>query len=116
MIPLLTLTLPCSETIAALTQTLHENGMKTAVSFNSNTVRVEKTAVSPPCPHHGHTGCDCQIVVLLIYGQDKQPATLVAHGQDGKTWVMLAASISQRQPALERRIRRAITASKGVRA
>jgi hypothetical protein len=37
------------------------------------------------CPHHGSDKCDCQMIMLLVYDRDGQPATLVAHGQDGKT-------------------------------
>jgi hypothetical protein len=43
-----------------------------------------------PCPHHGTDQCNCQLVVLLVYGKRDDPATLVIHGQDGKTWISLA--------------------------
>jgi hypothetical protein len=43
-----------------------------------------------PCPHHGTNKCNCQLVVLLVYGKSEDPATLVIHGQDGKTWISLA--------------------------
>lgn len=45
------------------------------------------------CPHHGTAECNCQLVVLLIYGKHEDPATLVIHGQDGKTWVSLATPV-----------------------
>jgi hypothetical protein len=31
--------------------------------------------------------------VLLVYGKREEPATLVIHGQDGKTWISLATPI-----------------------
>ena len=38
-----------------------------------------------PCPHHGTELCDCQMVVLLVYGEARHPVTLVAHCYEGKT-------------------------------
>lgn len=46
-----------------------------------------------PCPHHGTDKCTCQLMVLLVYGKHQEPATLVIHGQDGKTWISLATPI-----------------------
>jgi hypothetical protein len=31
--------------------------------------------------------------VLLVYGKREDPATLVIHGQDGRTWISLATPI-----------------------
>ena len=44
------------------------------------------------CPHHGTAQCDCQIVVLLVYGEQKSPITLVAHSQDGNTDLAMVES------------------------
>ena len=49
-----------------------------------------------PCPHHGTDECNCQLVVLLVYGKQADPATLVLHGQDGKTWISLATPLETR--------------------
>ncbi len=49
-----------------------------------------------PCPHHGTDECNCQLVILLVYGKKADPATLVLHGQDGKTWISLATPIETR--------------------
>jgi hypothetical protein len=38
------------------------------------------------CPHHGTEQCSCQLVVILVYGHGPRPATLIAHGHEGKTW------------------------------
>lgn len=45
------------------------------------------------CPHHGTDECNCQLVVLLVYGRDAGPATLVIHGQDSKTWISIATPV-----------------------
>ncbi len=41
------------------------------------------------CPHHGTDQCDCQMVVLLVYSNVPEPATLILHGNDGHTWLSL---------------------------
>ena len=41
------------------------------------------------CPHHGTDQCDCQMVVLLVYGSGPEPASLILHGNDGHTWLSL---------------------------
>ena len=46
------------------------------------------------CPHHGTEQCDCQIVVLLVYGEDEGPVSLIVHGQDGTTFLSMTEEIS----------------------
>lgn len=41
------------------------------------------------CPHHGTSQCDCQLVVLLVYGSEEAPVSLMLHGSDGQTWLSL---------------------------
>jgi hypothetical protein len=60
-----------------------------------------------PCPHHGTEDCNCQMVVLLVYQKQGTPATLVIHGQDGRSWVSLASPVGKRaNPHIEMAIRR----------
>lgn len=49
-----------------------------------------------PCPHHGTDDCNCQMVVLLVYGKQDEPSTLVIHGQDRRSWVSLVAPVGKR--------------------
>ena len=49
-----------------------------------------------PCPQHRTDECNCQLVVLLVYGKQPDPATLVLHGQDSKTWISLATPLATR--------------------
>ena len=49
-----------------------------------------------PCPHHGTEDCNCQMVVLLVYGKQDEPSTLVIHGQDRRSWVSLVAPVGKR--------------------
>ncbi|MBV6395061.1 MAG: hypothetical protein HFACDABA_00632 [Anaerolineales bacterium] len=49
-----------------------------------------------PCPNHGAEDCDCQMVVLLVYGKEESPTTLFLHGNDGQTWLSIANEPRQR--------------------
>jgi hypothetical protein len=42
------------------------------------------------CPRHGRQGCDCQMIVLLVYQGQRAPATLMLLTHLGRTWIMLA--------------------------
>ena len=59
------------------------------------------------CPNHGTEECDCQMVVLLVYGKvadvstplNTSPATLILHGNDGQTRVSIANDPQQQTDA-----------------
>ena len=110
MAPLLKLSCIGDEAVSRVKHVLNDAGLRVVVSFDSHLVR---ESVSPAaCPHHGTSYCDCQIVILLVYDEDSHPATLLAHGQDGETWISLAAAPGQRPPArLERKIAKALVVS-----
>lgn len=42
-----------------------------------------------------HHQCDCQMVVLLVYQQENPPVTLVAHGHDSHTSIILVETPQQ---------------------
>lgn len=42
-----------------------------------------------PCPNHGTDECDCQMVMLLVFGGTKDPATLILHGHNRQTWLSI---------------------------
>ena len=69
-------------------------GLRAASSFDL------RSAMSAPgdcsCPYHGAESCDCQMVVMLVYGTAGVPATLVAHGHNGQTWITLIDTPEQR--------------------
>ena len=108
MAPLLKLNCIGEKAVSHVQDILNETGLRVLVSFDSQLVR---ETVSPlTCPHHGTADCDCQIVILLVYDADERPATLLAHGQDGETWISLAAAPGQRPPArLEKKISKALS-------
>ncbi len=41
------------------------------------------------CPHHGTAQCNCQFVVLLVYGEAAEPVVLTTHSRDGQTQARL---------------------------
>ena len=62
--------------------------MRVLQTFDLHDVRLDVEDCS--CPHHGTQECDCDMVVLLVYGKEPQPMTLVLHGCDGQTQVAFA--------------------------
>ncbi len=87
-----------SETsISLVTEWLSERGMQVECSFDLRIAR--KANIECTCPHHGTEYCDCQIVVLLIYGEKPGPDTVVAHSQDGRTRFGLVNHPDQEEPS-----------------
>ena len=83
--PILTLNCSCDDALFTSSQSLRQNGFRVLQTFDlHNTAHALEEC---PCPHHTTTECDCQMVVLLVYGEPAQPATLILHGNNGKTWI-----------------------------
>lgn len=73
--------------ISWINQELLSQGLIVKPSFDLRTAKSAQTKCT--CPHHGTKQCDCQIVVLLIYGENEGPISLIVHSQDGKTFLSL---------------------------
>jgi hypothetical protein len=84
---ILTLQTDSQAAIEQSIQRLDAAGLQVMRSFDLKAARAAQ--VDCTCPQHGTEQCDCQMVVLLVYGQDNQPVTLVVHGHDGKTQIAL---------------------------
>jgi hypothetical protein len=69
--------------MAWIVQKLHGLGLQTTVTFDLQVARHGHVDCS--CPHHGTDQCDCQMVVILVYGASSRPASLVVHSHHGKT-------------------------------
>jgi len=105
--PFLTLEQPCNEAIAWVVSQVSGVGLQVVRTFDLQVARHDPADC--PCPHHGTDRCDCQMVVLLVYGDDFQPISLIAHSHDGRTWFSLVDTPQQRaDPRLERAIRLAL--------
>ncbi|MGE5073321.1 MAG: hypothetical protein ACM3MF_07835 [Anaerolineae bacterium] len=62
------------------------------------------------CPQHGTAACDCQMIVLIVYGEGTVPATLTLHGTGGQTWITLVENAAHEpDPLVAAAIREAAT-------
>lgn len=92
--PFLFVNKPCDEAVAEVMQQLISANLQVLRTFD---LKLSKAALAQCiCPNHGTEQCDCQFVVLLVYRDKLPPTSLVAQGQDGKTWFALLDSPEQR--------------------
>ena len=82
------------QAMAQAIQALTSAGLQVVRSFDFQDAHSEH--INCPCPHHGKSQCDCQMVVLLVYDQDDPPLTLIVHGHNGRTQFALVDSPAQR--------------------
>ena len=92
--PFLSIDSSCDQTLQTIKTILSQAGLSAVQTFNLNTARLGLHECC--CPNHGTDECDCQMIVLLVYGETAEPATLILHGNDGKTWVSMADNALQR--------------------
>ena len=78
---------PCHEALAWAKAQLSQTGLRVLQTFDLKTARY--ALADEPCPYHETSICDCQMVILLIYGMTDDPAILILQGSDGKTWFSL---------------------------
>ena len=105
--PFLTLNCSCDEALQWTIQNLKQNGLRIMQTFDLLNAR--HALEDCPCPHHGATECDCQMVVLLVYGKSDGPVTLILHGYEGQTWMSLVSSPSQHvDPIIQSSIEQAL--------
>lgn len=83
----------CDQALQRVSAQLSQAGLTVVQTFNLSTARLGSHIC--PCPHHGTDACDCQMIVLLVYGRTPEPATLILHGNDGKTRVSIADNTLQ---------------------
>lgn len=73
----------CETATRQVAQNLEAAGLRVVRSFD-----LRAACASFPdniCPHHGTAPCDCQLVVLLIYGGGTRPVSLILHSHRGQT-------------------------------
>jgi hypothetical protein len=103
--PFLSIDSSCDQALQMTKTQLSEAGLSAVQTFNLNTARLGLHNCC--CPNHGTEACDCQMIVLLVYGEAPEPATLILHGNNGQTWILIADSPSLHGNAkLVTRIRR----------
>lgn len=106
---LMYLSQPCSETVQWAIGRLNQGGLQVLQTFDFEGARGIEPSCT--CAYHGTDRCDCQMVVLLVYGKGSQPVSLMVHGHDGKAWVSLVESFQSSNPVLETQIRKLLVLS-----
>lgn len=81
--PFLSVNKPCHESVQWTKKQLLDVDLRVVQTFDLQTARIGVHDCS--CPNHRNEECDCQMVVLLVYGLTADPATLTLHGNDGQT-------------------------------
>jgi len=92
--PFLSVNHSCDEALQWTKKQLLRAALRAVQTFDLHNARIGLHDC--PCPNHGTDDCDCQMVVLLVYGKAAEPATLILHGNDGQTWISIADHPRQR--------------------
>ena len=92
--PFLSINHPCDKTLQWAKTQLAQADLRAVQTFDLHAARVGLHDC--PCPNHATDECDCQMVVLLVYGKDAEPATLILHGNNGQTWLSIVDNPLQR--------------------
>ena len=111
--PFLVVKQPYETAIAWLVERLRNLGLQTTITFDLQVAR--RGHGDCACPHHGTEQCDCQMVVILVYGQvGSQPVSLVVHSHEAITQLSFVDTPQQPINAqLEKVLLQALTPSVG---
>jgi hypothetical protein len=96
--PFLSVNQPCDETLQWAKKRLSQAHLRAIQTFDLQTARSGLHDCS--CPNHGTNECDCQMVILLVYGKSAEPIALILHGNDGQTWLSIVDDTSQKNNAV----------------
>ena len=91
--PFLIVEQPYDIAISLVTRQINNLGLQFTLTFDLQQARRAHPGCT--CPHHGTDQCDCQLVVILVYGNGPKPVTMLAHGHEGKTWFSFVDSPQQ---------------------
>ncbi len=73
----------CETVIRQVSENLEAIGLRVVRSFDLRAACA--SSADNVCPHHGTAPCDCQLVVLLIYGFGTTPVSLILHSHREQT-------------------------------
>ncbi len=89
--PLFIVTQNCDQVIDQVSQQLASAGFQTLPTFNlRTTLPADRCCDTPP------EECECQMVILLVYGKEGPPFTLSLFGEKGTTTVAMNNDPSDR--------------------
>ncbi len=89
---------PCDTALMWAKERLSQTGLRSIQTFDLHTARAGLHNCS--CAHHGTDECDCQMIVILVYGDSEQPSTLILHGSDGQTWFSIVDEPGEKTNAM----------------
>lgn len=92
--PFLSIHSSCAKALQLTKKQLSQTGLHLVQTFDLHAARLGTHDCS--CPNHGTDKCDCQMIVLLVYGETAEPATLILHGNEGQTWISVTDNPLQR--------------------
>lgn len=110
---LFTLRLEPNVLLDLIVNVLEKDGLRVICSFDLQAACVSFEANI--CPHHGEAPCDCQMLIMLVYGEEGAPLSLVAHGHRGRVQVGIREEGAQVNQALETRVRSLLGVSRIVK-
>jgi hypothetical protein len=90
--PFYSLECSCDEALHQVQACFRESGLRVMQTFDLHTTRHARQDCS--CPNHTTETCDCQMVVLLVFGETTEPIPLILHGNHGRTWISFAENTS----------------------
>ncbi len=89
--PLFVVPQNCDQVIDQISQQLASAGFQTFPTFNlKTTLPADRCCDTPP------ERCECQVVILLVYGKEDPPFTLSLFGEKGTTTVAMNDNSSAR--------------------
>ena len=104
---ILTMDQPCEDAVKRAIDRFRLEGLSVIRTFDLQVAR--HAEVTCTCPHHGTELCDCQMVILLVYGGEAEPVTLIAHGYNRQTeFSVVHTPQQQADPKVEAAIRRCL--------
>lgn len=83
----------CAEVVNWAKDELNSSGFRLVQTFDLQVARLAHPECT--CPHHGEAECNCQMVVLLVYRKQEEPATLIIRGQENRTWISIATPVDR---------------------
>ena len=91
--PFLSVNNSCDETLKWSKGKLVQMGLRPLQTFKLRPARTNPDECF--CPNQEMGGCNCQLVVLLVYGDGNIPETLMLYGNGVKTWLSITDSLVQ---------------------
>lgn len=70
----------CNQVIGEVSQLLTRSNLTVIESFDLQAARAHHNSCD--CPQHGTEQCTCQLAILLVYGDDNVPVSLMIDGNN----------------------------------